>query len=131
MNILSLEILAQTVRESRTKQNLSLEEVGKLSAINECTLKRLEIGGYFPSLAQLQKLADTLAFSLVDVFIEKEPSSHSFHFLPDGLTEEQKKEIAPFIDMATAIRQQMLLRKMYDRQLKASALNGSFSLDVS
>lgn len=71
MKKLSLPLLADTVVCLRKKNSLTQQQLAALTGINRAMLSRLEKQNYLPSIPQLQKLGEVLAFDPTAFFVEE------------------------------------------------------------
>ena len=73
MKRLSSERLAETVLGQRKALHLTQSQLAELTGMNRSVLSHLESQKYLPSIEQLEKLAETLAFEITDLFVEAPP----------------------------------------------------------
>ncbi|MDG4509093.1 nucleotide sugar dehydrogenase [Streptococcus suis] len=68
MKRFSTRKLSNLVFKGRKEKKWTQQELSDLTGINRSMISRLEQGEYEPSIAQLEKLADILSFSIDEVF---------------------------------------------------------------
>ncbi|CYU69201.1 nucleotide sugar dehydrogenase [Streptococcus suis] len=68
MKRFSTRKLSNLVFKGRKEKKWTQQELSDLTGINRSMISRLEKGEYEPSIAQLEKLADILSFSIDEVF---------------------------------------------------------------
>lgn len=73
MKKLSLQLLADKIRMTRQEQGISQSKLAELTAINRGMLSRIEKEDYMPTISQLEKLGEVLAFDPYDLLIEHSP----------------------------------------------------------
>ena len=69
MQKFSYELLAKTVRQTRTARNLTQSELSKLTGINRSIIGRIENQTFKPSIDQLEALAEVLGFQIPALYI--------------------------------------------------------------
>lgn len=74
MKKLSYELLANTVSQKRKEKNMTQQQLSSLTGINRAMISRLEKQDYLPSIPQLEKLGEVLAFDPVAMFVEEDLS---------------------------------------------------------
>lgn len=74
MKKLSLSLLAKQVIDSRKEKNMTQQQLADLTGINRAMLSRLESEDYMPSIPQLEKLGEVLAFEPTSFFVEEASS---------------------------------------------------------
>ncbi|MCR4658650.1 MAG: helix-turn-helix domain-containing protein [Lachnospiraceae bacterium] len=114
MKWLSQDKLIETVKSLRKKKGLTQEQISRETGINRQMVGRLENREYMPSIAQLEKLAELLGFEITDLFEEREPLVYTA-FRSSSMSEEEQKGVDRMFEMMMASKQQLLLRKAFDR----------------
>ena len=69
MKKLSAALLADTVKSKRKSMKLSQIQLAELTGINRSMIGRLESQTFMPSVEQLEKLAEVLAFEVTDLYV--------------------------------------------------------------
>lgn len=111
---LSTEKLANVVKAKREQKCLTQEELSELTGINRVMIGRIEKEAYLPSIKQLEELASSLDFSVVDLFTESK-SVHSFIALrSEVVTETEREGVEKLFSMMLSLRQQVVIRSKYD-----------------
>ena len=110
MICISQEKLIEKVKKQRKAKNLTQEQLCDITGMNQQMIDRIENYEYMPSISQLEKLAEVLCFNIPDLYVDNEPMIHtSLRF--DNVSEREKKAINQLVDMMTAAKQQIILRK--------------------
>lgn len=60
-----------SMREHRTKRDLSMGEMSKITGLSERYLRFIEMGEKTPSLKTAKKIADTLDSTVDEIFLSK------------------------------------------------------------
>lgn len=71
MKKLSLSKLANTVYDKRKEQNLTMEEVAEKASVHRTTISRIEKQDFMPTIEQVEAIAATLGFEVVDLYVEE------------------------------------------------------------
>lgn len=79
MKKLSLPLLADTVISSRKAKKISQAALSEQTGINRGMLSRLESCDYYPSIPQLEALAQTLDFDIASLFVEPAAAPAQLH----------------------------------------------------
>lgn len=116
MKTLSTRKLAETVTSLREQKKLTKEALGKLTGINRIMIGRIESEEFTPSIVQLEKLANALAFDVTDIFIEKETTNSFIALRSEALCEKEKEGVDILFKMMLTLRQQIRLRSKYEEE---------------
>ena len=114
MKKMSQEILADIIKNRRVEKNLTQEMLSEKTDINRVMIGKIENKAYIPSIAQLEKLCEVLDFDIGDVFIKRRPMYYSA-FRGNKRNPEDQEGVDYLLKMMMASKQQMLLRRMIDR----------------
>ena len=71
MRTFSFEILADTVKKKRKAKGMTQAELSKATGMNRSMIGRMENMTFKPSIEQLEALAQTLDFDLLDLYAEE------------------------------------------------------------
>lgn len=71
MRTFSFEILADTVKKKRKAKGMTQAELSKATGMNRSMIGRIENMTFKPSIEQLEALAQTLDFDLIDLYAEE------------------------------------------------------------
>lgn len=71
MRTFSFEILADTVKKKRKAKGMTQAELSKATGMNRSMIGRMENMTFKPSIEQLEVLAQTLDFDLIDLYAEE------------------------------------------------------------
>lgn len=71
MRTFSFEILADTVKKKRKAKGMTQAELSKATGMNRSMIGRMENMTFKPSIEQLEALAQTLDFDLIDLYAEE------------------------------------------------------------
>ncbi|MCK9547374.1 MAG: helix-turn-helix domain-containing protein [Sphaerochaeta sp.] len=118
MKIISTTALAQTVADLRRKEGLTQAQLGELTALPCSIIARLEREDFIPSIAQLQALSSILGFDLGEILVEKGEEPSSISLQRERLSEEEQKDFDTLIAMMLTLRQQLTLRRAYEREME-------------
>lgn len=88
MKKLSLKLLSETVVNSRKSKKMSQQELAEKTGMNRAMISRLEQNDYYPSIAQLEALAEVLGFEPTDMYVEADVNSK------DGIKTANQAEAA-------------------------------------
>ena len=72
MKKISQSLLTNTIITQRKALNMTQAQLAEATGINRTMLSHLESGEYMPSIPQLEALAETLSFDIVDLFEESD-----------------------------------------------------------
>ncbi|MDO4501533.1 MAG: nucleotide sugar dehydrogenase [Erysipelotrichaceae bacterium] len=72
MKKLSLDLLADKVKSGRKAKNITMEELATIANTHRTSISKIEKKEYYPSIEQLEKIAETLEFEVTDLFVEEE-----------------------------------------------------------
>ena len=75
MKKLSVSLLANTISNQRKEKNITQQQLADLTGINRAMLSRLETQDYIPSIPQLEKLGEVLAFDFTTLFVEEKQTN--------------------------------------------------------
>lgn len=75
MKKLSVSLLATTISNQRKEKNITQQQLADLTGINRAMLSRLETQDYIPSIPQLEKLGEVLAFDFTTLFVEEKQTN--------------------------------------------------------
>ena len=75
MKKLSVSLLANTILNQRKEKNITQQQLADLTGINRAMLSRLETQDYIPSIPQLEKLGEVLAFDFTTLFVEEKQTN--------------------------------------------------------
>lgn len=70
MKKLSVDKLVETIHSLRKKKGYTQAQLAQATGINRAMIGRIENKDYLPTIEQLQTLAETLGFEVVDMFVE-------------------------------------------------------------
>ena len=70
MKKLSLNLLASTETSHRKEKKINQKQLAELTGINRAMISRLEKEDFTPSIAQLDKIGEVLAFEPIAMFVE-------------------------------------------------------------
>ncbi len=73
MRKLSIDKMAKTVICKRKEKKLTQVQLAAITGIHRGMIGRLENKDYIPSINQLQLIAETLGFDMMDLFVEENP----------------------------------------------------------
>ncbi len=77
MKRLSIDALVSTIQTKRKALNLTQAELAKRTGMNRVMIGRMENKEYIPSIAQMEKLGETLGFEPTDLFKEEQTGTAS------------------------------------------------------
>ena len=75
MKKLSLKLLSETVVNSRKSKKMSQQELAEKTGMNRAMISRLEQNDYYPSITQLEALAEVLGFEPTDMYVDGNSTS--------------------------------------------------------
>ena len=116
MKKLSVTKLAKIVKLNREEKGLTQEQLSDLTGINRVMIGRIERENFVPSIIQLESLANTLEFDIVDMFIEKQESNSFIALRSETLSESEKEGVEKLFTMMLSLRQQILLRSKFENE---------------
>jgi transcriptional regulator with XRE-family HTH domain len=116
MKKLSAAKLAEIVKVKREEKGLTQEQLSNLTGINRVMIGRIERENFIPSIVQLESLASTLEFDVVDMFIEKEEANSFIALRSEALSESEKEGVEKLFAMMLSLRQQILLRSKFENE---------------
>lgn len=116
MKKLSIEKLAKIVKLKREEKGLTQEQLSDLTGINRVMIGRIERENFIPSIIQLESLANTLKFNIVDMFIDKKKSNSFIALRSEALSESEKEGVEKLFTMMLSLRQQILLRSKFENE---------------
>lgn len=111
MKHLSLVDLAETIKNNRTKKEITQEQLCEKTGINRNMIGRIERMDYIPTIPQLEKLAEVLDFEIDTLFVENNQPTVFTAFRGSKLSDEERAGADHLMEMMLAARQQMMLRK--------------------
>lgn len=111
MKRLSLVDLAETIKNNRTKKEITQEQLCEKTGINRNMIGRIERMDYIPTIPQLEKLAEVLDFEIDTLFVENNQPTVFTAFRGSKLSDEERAGADHLMEMMLAARQQMMLRK--------------------
>ncbi|XCH79218.1 MAG: helix-turn-helix transcriptional regulator [Candidatus Dehalobacter alkaniphilus] len=116
MKKLSVSKLAEIVKTKREEKGLTQDKLSDLTGINRVLIGRIERENFIPSIAQLESLAHTLEFEVVDMFIEKQETNSFIALRSAALSENEKEGVEKLFTMMLSLRQQILLRSKFENE---------------
>lgn len=116
MRIISTTALAHTVAALRKRDGLTHVQLGELTGLSPSMIARLEREDFIPSAVQLQALSSILGFDLAEIIAEKREEPSFIALQRERLSEEDRKDFDRLIAMMLALRQQLTLRRAYERE---------------
>lgn len=116
MKILSIKVLAETVRKLREEKGYTEEVLGILTGINKMLIGRIEREDFLPSIVQFEALSSALGFDLTEMFVEKERANFYIAIRHETLSESEKKGIEKLITMMLSLRQQIHIRSLFENE---------------
>ena len=116
MKKLSVSKLAEIVKSKREEKGLTQEQLSDLTGINRVMIGRIERENFIPSIIQLESLANTLEFEIVDMFIEKQETNSFIALRSETLSESEKEGVEKLFTMMLSLRQQILLRSKFENE---------------
>ncbi|TCX48962.1 helix-turn-helix transcriptional regulator [Dehalobacter sp. 14DCB1] len=116
MKKLSVAKLAEIVKSKREEKGLTQEQLSDLTSINRVMIGRIERENFIPSIIQLESLANTLEFEIVDMFIEKQETNSFIALRSEALSENEKEGVEKLFTMMLSLRQQILLRSKFKNE---------------
>lgn len=116
MKKLSVAKLAEIVKTKREEKELTQEQLSDLTGINRVMIGRIERENFIPSITQLESLANTLEFEIVDMFIEKQETNSFIALRSETLNESEKEGVEKLFTMMLSLRQQILLRSKFENE---------------
>lgn len=78
MKTFSLSKLAEIIIRQRKVLHLNQTELAEKTSINRAMISRIEKENYTPSISQLEKLGEVLAFDISELFIEEKQTETSY-----------------------------------------------------
>lgn len=118
MKTLSMEKLADIVKTNRGVKEYNQDELSKLTGINRSLISRIERKDFVPSIQQIESLAETLAFDITDLLIEKKNTNTFVALRSETLNDSEKKGVDQLFTMMLSLRQQILLRSKFENEGK-------------
>lgn len=115
MEILSTEKLASIVSELRNKQNMTQSILSNKTGIKKDLISRIEKNTFIPSIKQLEALSEALDFDVTTLYTVKKVNNSTLDLKSEVLYENEKQGIDKLFTMMTAIRQQILIRKSFEK----------------
>lgn len=82
MKKISYQKMADTIIAKRKELKLTQSQLAEKTGINRAMLSRLESQDYIPSIDQLQTIAETLGFEVIDLFEDEKTSLNKNTTLP-------------------------------------------------
>lgn len=114
MKRLSLEKLAMVIKDIRNKQNITQEQLGENTGINRLMISRIERMEYVPSISQLEKLAEVLAFDISDLFEDNSRPVYVTSMRSKALTPREQLGVNHLTEMTLFLKQQLMVRNAHD-----------------
>lgn len=111
MKQLSQEYLAKMIKKQRTKKDLTQEQLSEKTGINRAMIGRMERQEYIPSIPQLEKLSQVLAFDINSLFVEDLKPTVYTAFRGSTFTRQEQEGIDHLFEMMLAVKKQIVLRK--------------------
>lgn len=98
--------IGEKIRQQRKNAGLTQKKLGELSDTSETTIKQYELGKRQPRIEQLQKIADALQISYIDLLDADGavPRTLAAHFDGEEYTAEELEEIKKFAAYVKAKR---------------------------
>lgn len=116
MKTLSTKKLANTITKLREENEYTKEELGELTGINRIMIGRIEREDFIPSIVQFEALANILNFNITDMFVEKEKTDSFIALRSEILSDNEKEGVDNIFKMMLSLRQQILLRRMFENE---------------
>ena len=116
MKIISATALAHTVAALRKREGLTHAQLGELTGLSPSMIARLERKDFIPSAVQLQALSAILGFDYAEIIAEKSEEPSFIALQRERLSEEDRKDFDRLIAMMLTLRQQLTLRRAYERE---------------
>lgn len=116
MKRLSTKKLAETVKERREKRDWTQKDLGEITGINRVMIGRIENENFIPSILQLEALANTLNFDILDIFVEKQQNNSFVALRSEALTDTEREGVDTLFRMMLALRQQIVLRRKFEHE---------------
>lgn len=110
MRILSINKLSEIVKNQRTEHGYTQEQLSDITGINRIMIGRIERKEYTPSIPQLESLAKTLNFDIIDMFKEANPISVVTSMRSKSLSEVEETGVETLFSMMLFLKQQIALR---------------------
>ena len=116
MKKLSVAKLAKIVKLKREEKGMTQEQLSDLTGINRVMIGRIERESFIPSIIQLESLANTLEFDIVDMFVKKQEKNLFIALCSESLSESEKEGVEKLFTMMLSLRQQILLRSKFENE---------------
>lgn len=110
MKTISLTKLAEITLKKRLDRCMSQAEVQEQTGINRLMVGRIERGEFLPSLVQLNKLAEVLEFSVLDLLEDANEDNVYIAMRGEAKTEDELAGIEHLFSMMSFIKAQSVLR---------------------
>lgn len=108
---LSLNRLSDLLKQKRNEKKITQEQLCEKTGINRNMIGRIERMTYIPTIPQLEKLAEVLAFRIEELFVEDHNPGVYTAFRGSYMTSEERRGAEHLMDMMVAAKQQIMLRK--------------------
>lgn len=108
---LSLNRLSDLLKQKRNEKKITQEQLCEKTGINRNMIGRIERMTYIPTIPQLEKLAEVLAFHIEELFVEDHNPGVYTAFRGRYMTSEERRGAEHLMDMMVAAKQQIMLRK--------------------
>ena len=113
---LSLNRLSHLLKQKRNEKKITQEQLCEKTGINRNMIGRIERMTYIPTIPQLEKLAEVLAFHIEELFVEDHNPGVYTAFRGSYMTSEERRGAEHLMDMMVAAKQQIMLRKALNHE---------------
>ena len=113
---LSLNRLSDLLKQKRNEKKITQEQLCEKTGINRNMIGRIERMTYIPTIPQLEKLAEVLAFHIEELFVEDHNQGVYTAFRGSYMTSEERRGAEHLMDMMVAAKQQIMLRKALNHE---------------
>lgn len=117
MQKLSVEKLANTVKNKRKEKKMTQEKLSEATGINRVIIGRIEQQKFVPSINQLESLSEVLEFDMTDMFVEKGGSNSFIALRSEALNDREKQGVDNLFKMMLTLKQQILMRSKHENEL--------------
>lgn len=116
MKILSISKLSEVVKNQRTELGYTQEQLSDVTGINRIMIGRIERKEYTPSIQQLESLAKTLKFDIIDMFEDDNEISVITSMRSKSISEIEKAGVETLFSMMLFLKQQIALRSSVEHE---------------
>jgi transcriptional regulator with XRE-family HTH domain len=116
MKKLSMNKLSEIVKNQRTKLGYTQEKLSDIIKINRIMIGRIERKEYTPSIQQIELLAQTLNFDIIEMFEEDNQINVFTSMRSKTLSDTEQAGVDTLFSMMLFLKQQIALRSLAEHE---------------